>query len=147
MKKIIDFCCPMCFVKIPTEYMAKKVELIDFYNTKELVCIGCARLWNATVKRAKEVESAVKTAKVLGMTPEQIIAMRKERQEIADEDEKLVDEEVHVMDTEKMLKLYKTRDNKFGRLKPIQIMQDRFKKGMIKEMEKKIIVPGGFNGN
>jgi len=147
MKKIIDFCCPMCFVKIPTEYMAKKVELVDVLNTKELVCIGCANDWKASIKRAQEVASAVKTSKILGMTPESIIAMRKERQEIAEEDEKLVDEEVHVMDSEKMLKLYKNRGDKFGRLKPIEVMQNRFKKGIIKEMERKIIVPGRFNGN
>lgn len=138
-EKIIDFDCPFCHVKIPTEYMAKKVDLVDYKKQRILVCISCAKEYTAMVSYAKEYAAAIDMADKLGCRPEEIVEMRRERQEIEKEDERLVDEEVNVMDTEAVKKAFRDKNN--PQRTPLEVMRNKFFKGLEKQQQRKIIVP------
>lgn len=142
--KIQEFRCPRCTVLIPTEYMANKTEIIQFKGQHILLCIGCATRWNKMVAYAEELEAARSMAHQLGVPAKDIVEMRRERNAHAAEDEKLVDEELDVMDKAGIEKAFRQKYDSSGMRTPLDTMREKFMKGVEKEQTPKIILPGGL---
>lgn len=145
--KLKDFDCPMCHVKIPVEYAPKKIKHVNYRGQPKFFCLGCAEEWEALVAITMEKRMAEKYSAVSDLTPKAVLAIRREQKEVQAEDEKLVDEEVDVMDGDKTRKLFRKKGDRHEQAKqPLQVMQEKFIKGLEQERSKKIIVPNTFKG-
>lgn len=146
---IIDFDCPLCHTKIPTEYMAKKTDMLTIRGVSMLACIGCNKKWKEQLEFEQELMASEGIAAELGMDPKDWIKIRRERKEMEKEDEDLIDEEVDIYDTKKAKRLFREKWDKHGIRTPIQNMRLNFMRGMRKELQGKlkIQVKGGINGS
>ena len=146
---IIDFDCPLCHTKIPTEYMAKKTELLRIRGIIMLACIGCNKKWKEYLEFEAELMASEGVAAQLGMDPKDWVKIRRERKEMEKEDEANIDEEVSLFDVKKAKRLFREKWDKHGIMTPMQGMRRNFRRGMQKEFERKQIlvqVKGGING-
>jgi hypothetical protein len=147
MEKKTEFDCPWCHVKIPLDNLKFKTRPVEIGGGKPyLVCIGCAGQYNIMVMRAMELRLAEQTAKETGMTVKQVLAMRQQAREMEEEDQRLIDEEVSVMDGGKIRKLFHKMGDMFEQRKsPLQVMREKFFEGLRKTSERKIIIPGSLS--
>lgn len=143
---ITEFNCPLCHVKIPTEYMAKKTEMLEIRGVKMLACIGCNQKWYDFLQYEEELLATEGMAEQLGIDPKVWMAIRKERAELQKDDERLIDDEVDAFDVKKANRLFREKWDKMGRLKPIEVMQRSFLRGVEKERQRIIQVKGGIYG-
>ena len=145
---IIDFDCPLCHTKIPTEYMAKKTDTLTIRGVSMLACIGCNKKWKEQLEFEAEIMASEGVAAQLGMDPKQWVQIRREREALQKEDEAGIDDEVDLYDTKKAKKLFREKWDKHGTRTPIQSMRSNFMRGMRKELQGKlqIQVKGGING-
>jgi len=142
-EKLTEFDCPVCHVKIPAEYMAKNTKFIHLpKRPNTLVCIGCGETYEELVKIAMEKRIAENFSMYTGIKPETILAIRKEQEQIRAEDEKLVDDEVDVMDGKKARKIFKKKGDQHEESKsPLEVIFEQFRKGLEKVRQRKIIIP------
>lgn len=134
---------PGCRQEIPEENMRRFTKLIHFHGRNILVCKDCGEQYERTVLKAMQMRLAEERAKEIGLTPEQVLSMREEAEAIRLEDEKLVDEEVDVMDKAGVEKAFKKKGDQHEEGKsPLRVMTEKFAEGLRREREKKIIVPG-----
>lgn len=143
---ITEFDCPLCHTKIPTEYMAKKTDMLTIRGVSMLACIGCNKKWKEQLEFEAELMASEGVAAHLGMDPKDWVKIRREREALQKEDEANIDEEVSLYDTKKAKKLFREKWDKFGLRTPIQGMRKNFMRGMRKEMQRKLIIQGGING-
>lgn len=143
MTTLTEFRCPLCNVKIPVEYMSKKTKFIDYPKHPNLLCcIGCAEEYEELVRITMEKRVAEGYAEKSGIKPETILAIRKEQEQVREEDEKLVDEEVDVMDGEKGRKVFRKKGDRHEQSKPpLQVIREQFAKGLQKSRQKRILLP------
>ena len=134
------FRCPWCTTEISVEYMRGKVQAVPANGSQLLVCIGCAEQYMPIYRKTVEAANAQGASKKYGLSAETILKIRAEQREYAQEDEKKVDEEVDVMNKVAVEKAFK--DSRDPLKKPIEVMQHQFKKGLQKEWDGKIIIPG-----
>ena len=146
---IIDFDCPLCHTKIPTEYMAKKTDMLTIRGVSMLACIGCNKKWKEQLEFEAELMASEGVAAQLGMDPKQWVKIRRERQEMQKEDEAKIDDEVDIFDVKKAKRLFREKWDKFGLVSPIQGMRKNFMRGMRKELQGKlkIQIKGGLSGS
>lgn len=147
-----EFDCPFCHVKIALAYVAKNTKLVQWKTKAMLICVGCAKEYEAMVAAAmkKRIDDNYQAyedpfGRHDGLSADTIIALRKEQEAIRVEDERLVDEEVDVMDAAKARKLFKKKGDQHEEAKPpLQVIREKFIQGLRKERQKRIIVPGGI---
>jgi len=144
---IIDFDCPLCHTKIPTEYMAKKTDMLTIRGVSMLACIGCNKKWKEYLEFEAELMASEGVAAQLGMDPKQWVQIRREREALQKEDEAKIDEEVDIYDTKKAKKLFREKWDKHGMRTPIQSMRRSLHRGMQKEFQRKLIIRGGIDAN
>lgn len=140
-KKAIAYRCPICGAIVPDYNMSRYTKLINYKGRLILVCKDCGEFYEDQVLKAMTDRLAEDTAKATGLTPEAIKAMREEREYYQKEDERLVDEEVDVMDNEKVKRVFKKKGDQHEESKtPLRVMTEKFLEGLERERRKKIIV-------
>jgi len=147
-KQTAEFKCPFCREVIPNEKLQRLTMLVEIAGGHGalVVCRDCGNDYNRMVEIATDKRIASMKAKLTGMTPELILSIRDESRQIQEEDERLVDEIVDVMDAEKAKKVFKKKGDMHEEAKsPIQVMQEQHAKGMRKAREKRIWSSGSGN--
>lgn len=144
--KAISYRCsfPGCREIIPDYNLYRYSKLINFHGKRILVCKDCGDKFEDEVLKVMQNKLAEDTARETGLTKESILALREESEYWRKEDERLVDDEVDVMDSKRARKLFRKKGDQHEEAKPpLQVMTERFAKGLRKQREKKILVVSG----
>ncbi len=142
--EVKEFVCPWCGTAIPLEYMPDSTRMAMVGKDDErLVCITCSDKFEIEIVSRMRDRMTEEKADAMGVSVAQLKALREEQEYWRKFDSEHVDDEIDVMDGRAAKKAFMDKRDPHEQAKPpLQIMRERFMKGMRKEMEKKIVVPG-----
>lgn len=144
VSKVTSFRCPVqdCRAEIPLDNIKRFTKIIEIKGKEIMVCPACAIRYENEVLSVMRKRVTEATAREMGISPEAVEALREERLYYEKDDEAQIADEVDVMDAEKANRILKKKGDAYEANRTVlQVLQERFQRGLEKERQRKIISP------